>query len=65
MDDEPNEQLVALLRLPTEIEAWAAGRRIGLEQAAYCIEQLGGTNSFLISPDVAAREIRALKDKDK
>lgn len=65
MDDEPNEQLIALLRLPAEIEAWAAGRRIGLEQAAYRVEQLGGTNSFLISPDVAAREIRALKDKDK
>lgn len=46
-------------------EAWAAGRRLGLEQAAYRVEQMGGTNSFLISPDVAAREIRALKDKDK
>jgi hypothetical protein len=46
-------------------EAWAAGRRIGLEQAAFRIEQLGGKYRALLSPDVAAREIRALASKDK
>lgn len=44
-------------------EAWAAGRRIGLEQAAYRIEEMGGKYRALLSPDVAAREIRALKDQ--
>lgn len=44
-----------------EAAAWAAGRRIGLEEAAARVEELGGKHAFLVSPDVVAREIRALK----
>lgn len=51
----------------TEVDAEAAwheeGYRHGLERAALRIEQLGGKYGSLLSPDVAAREIRALKDQ--
>lgn len=43
--------------------AWDAGRKLGLEQAAFHVEQMGGKYRSLLSPDVSAREIRALKDK--
>lgn len=48
---------------PTDGEkaAWRAGYVQGLEEAAFRVEQIGGKNAFLVSPDVAAREIRALK----
>lgn len=46
-----------------EKAAWKSGYLLGLEVAAYRVEQLGGEFAFLISPPVAAREIRALKDK--
>jgi hypothetical protein len=39
------------------------GRKQGLEEAAGRVEQMGGRYRSLLSPDVAAREIRALKDK--
>jgi hypothetical protein len=60
-----NKQLRTSL---TESEAgsWRAGRvgyDLGLEKAALRIEELGGEFAFLISPGVAAREIRALKEK--
>jgi hypothetical protein len=43
--------------------AWDVSRRAALEEAATRIEQLGGRYRSLLSPDVAAREIRALKDQ--
>jgi hypothetical protein len=43
--------------------AWRIGYVQGLEEAAFRVEQMGGKYRALLSPDVAAREIRALKDK--
>lgn len=42
-------------------EAWAAGRRLGLEQAAHIVEQIGGDFEFLISPSYTAKAIREMK----
>jgi hypothetical protein len=43
-----------------EKATWRAGYVQGLEEAAFRIEQMGGKYSSLLSPGVAAREIRAL-----
>jgi hypothetical protein len=55
--------MCSLIKTEAERAAWAAGRRDALEEAAIRIEALGGKFEFLVSPGVAAREIRALKDK--
>jgi hypothetical protein len=62
MSENPHEDLAAFL-VTERAKAVLVGRSLGLEEAASRIEALGGKFAFLISPGVAAREIRALKDK--